>query len=61
MLTILFIGLKLSGEIDWSWVWVLSPYWVSFIVAVIYETYKIRKKRKELDPLDIIKKNGGRF
>ena len=25
MLTILFIGLKLTGFIDWSWFWVLSP------------------------------------
>ncbi len=24
-LTILFIGLRLSGVIDWSWLWVLSP------------------------------------
>ena len=25
LLTILFIGLKLTGYIDWSWWWVLSP------------------------------------
>lgn len=25
ILTILFIGLKLTGYIDWSWWWVLSP------------------------------------
>ncbi len=25
LLTILFIGLKLSGYIAWSWWWVLSP------------------------------------
>lgn len=22
---VLFVGLKLSGEINWSWFWVLSP------------------------------------
>ncbi len=25
LLTILFIGLKLTGYINWSWWWVLSP------------------------------------
>jgi len=28
MLGILFIGLKLTGYIDWSWLWVLSPLWI---------------------------------
>lgn len=25
LLTLLFIGLKLTGQIDWNWFWVLSP------------------------------------
>lgn len=25
LLTLLFIGLKLTGHITWSWFWVLSP------------------------------------
>ncbi len=29
LLTILFIGLKLTGYINWSWWWVLSPVWIS--------------------------------
>ena len=29
MLTILFIGLKLCGVINWSWLWVLSPIWIA--------------------------------
>lgn len=29
LLTILFIGLKLTGYISWSWWWVLSPIWIS--------------------------------
>lgn len=29
-LTLLFIGLKLSGHISWSWFWVLSPYPIAF-------------------------------
>ena len=28
-LTLLFIALKLTGQIDWNWVWVLSPIWIS--------------------------------
>lgn len=28
MLTIVFIILKLTGNIDWSWIWVLSPAWI---------------------------------
>lgn len=35
MLTILFIGLKLTGYIDWSWWWVFSPIWISFLIFVV--------------------------
>jgi hypothetical protein len=34
LLTILFIGLKLTGYIDWSWWWVLSPIWISILLFV---------------------------
>ena len=36
-LTILFIGLKLTHVINWSWWWVLSPIWISalFVLAII--------------------------
>lgn len=34
LLTILFVGLKLAGFIDWSWVWVLAPFWISILLAV---------------------------
>lgn len=33
LLTILFIGLKLTGFIDWSWWWVVSPIWISLGVV----------------------------
>lgn len=29
LLTVLFIGLKLTGYISWSWWWVLSPILIS--------------------------------
>lgn len=34
-LTILFIGLKLSGVIAWSWIWVLAPFWGPLIFALL--------------------------
>jgi hypothetical protein len=27
-LTVLFVYLKITGQIAWSWVWVLSPIWI---------------------------------
>ena len=35
LLTVLFIGLKLTGHITWSWVWVLSPLWISFALFLV--------------------------
>ena len=35
LLTVLFIGLKLTGYIDWSWWWVLSPIWISIIIILV--------------------------
>lgn len=35
LLTILLIGLKLTGHISWSWLWVLSPLWVGFLVLFL--------------------------
>ena len=34
MLTILFIGLKLTNFISWSWWWVLSPLWLPLAVLL---------------------------
>lgn len=35
LLTILFIGLKLTGNIAWSWLWVLSPLWIGLVIALV--------------------------
>lgn len=35
VLTIVFIVLKLVGVINWSWLWVLSPLWIGFIIGII--------------------------
>jgi hypothetical protein len=34
LLTVLFIGLKLTGNITWPWIWVLSPLWISALLAI---------------------------
>lgn len=34
-LTILFIGLKLTGYIAWSWTLVLAPMWVTLLVGLV--------------------------
>jgi membrane protein YdbS with pleckstrin-like domain len=40
-LTVLFIGLKLTNVITWSWWWVLSPIWISLSLAVVILTIAI--------------------
>jgi len=35
LLTIAFIVLKLTHVIDWSWWWVLSPIWISFVIFTV--------------------------
>lgn len=35
LLTIVFIVLKLLNVIKWSWWWVLSPIWISFVIALV--------------------------
>ena len=40
LLTVLFVGLKLCNQIDWSWWWVLSPLWIPWaIVFVIFGVF----------------------
>jgi hypothetical protein len=35
LLGLVFIILKLTGTIAWSWWWVLSPFWISFLIWVV--------------------------
>lgn len=35
VLTVLFIILKITDKIDWSWWWVLSPLWISISLSVV--------------------------
>lgn len=34
LLTIVFIVLKLCGVINWSWIWVFSPMWISAALCI---------------------------
>lgn len=46
MLQVLFIGLKLTNNIDWSWWWVLSPIWIQFVLVFILIFFFIIGRRK---------------
>lgn len=35
VLTVIFVVLKLLGLIKWSWLWVLSPMWISVGLGVL--------------------------
>jgi len=36
LMLLLFIGLKLTHNIDWSWWWVTAPAWSEIILLVIF-------------------------
>jgi hypothetical protein len=51
LLTVLFIGLKLTDYISWSWLWVLSPLWVAPILVILLAVAggmvkEIKRKRR---------------
>ena len=35
LLTVAFVVLKLCGVINWPWIWVLSPFWISLGIELI--------------------------
>ena len=35
VLTLIFIVLKLTNNISLSWIWVLSPIWISIILMIL--------------------------
>ena len=35
LLAIVFITLKLTGVISWSWWWVLAPLWGGFVLVLV--------------------------
>jgi len=49
LLGIVFIILRLTGIIAWSWVWVLAPLWIplALFVAGVFIVLLIRSKGSE--------------
>ena len=49
LLTLVFITLKLTDVIAWSWLWVLSPLWISavigFFIIFVYGMFVAWNKR----------------
>jgi uncharacterized membrane protein len=35
VLTLIFVVLKATGLISWSWLWVLSPIWLTFLFFTV--------------------------
>ncbi len=35
LFALLFTGLKLTGYIDWSWLWVLAPIWIPMLGGLL--------------------------
>lgn len=55
LLTVAFVVLKLTGHIDWPWLWVLSPLWITaclwvvvliFCIVIIGIAQSRREKRR---------------
>jgi hypothetical protein len=41
LLTLLFVALKLTGYIQWSWWWVLSPVWMQIVILLVVVIYRL--------------------
>jgi hypothetical protein len=50
LLFVLFVGLKLTNVISWSWWWIFAPIWGPFALALVvilmYVTYLMIKGSK---------------
>ena len=61
VLLVVFVVLKLVGTIDWSWVWVLSPAWISILLAGlaggVLEVLKVIINKRSAKRLEEYRKN----
>lgn len=39
VLTLIFIVLKLTHQINWSWAWVLSPLWITLLAFTLAKLF----------------------
>ena len=49
VLGIVFIVLKLVGVINWSWVWVLCPFWLPVVGLILFIIFMF--VREKLDDI----------
>lgn len=35
VLGLIFVTLKLTGNITWPWIWVLAPFWIGFALFLL--------------------------
>lgn len=42
-----FLTLKLCNAIDWSWVWVLAPFWIPWVLALLIFIFLGKGKNNE--------------
>jgi hypothetical protein len=45
ILFLIFLVLKLTNYIDWSWWWVTSPLWISAILVILIVSIVFKSKR----------------
>lgn len=48
VLTVVFIVLKLVGVINWSWIWVLAPFWIPLLLYILLSVAEILTERSNL-------------
>ena len=63
VLFLIFLVLKLCNVIDWSWWWITSPLWISFILYVliivgVFIYYYLEDTSQERYLKKLRKKNG---
>jgi len=51
VLLVVFVTLKLCGIINWSWWWVLAPFWIPALIAIpffVWLWWVLRTEQKKL-------------
>lgn len=54
VLLVIFLTLKLSGAVTWSWIWVLSPLWINLLwlgIRYLYIEYQDKQYWKEREEI----------
>lgn len=54
VLLVIFLTLKLSGAVTWSWIWVLSPLWINLLwlgIRYLYIEYQDKQYWKEREDI----------